>query len=128
MALNGLKMLINMDTMKIFDLILSRVRFLKDLTLILRLVRRCIAFLPLSIFVLQSTLMYYLRASSEIRLASARSATIEEDVASISGRPFSDSGSSKVSSSAHFIFPSLFLILWFLLSMPCFFFLNYFCL
>lgn len=54
------------------------------------------------VFVLQLTSIY-LCASLEIRLASARSATIEDDVASISGRPFSDSGSIKVPSCAHFI-------------------------
>lgn len=33
----------------------------------------------------------------EFRLASARSATLDEDVASVSGTPFTDSGSPKVS-------------------------------
>lgn len=99
---SGSRMLINMDTMSILVLILSRLRFLKDLIQILRLVSMHVLFLPLFCSYWESSnkhsfiYLWFFFFFPEIRLASARSATLEDDVASISGRPFSDSGSSKV--------------------------------
>lgn len=90
-------MLISTVTTRLPDLILSKLRFLKVPTLILRLVKRsriCMSFFaPL----LSKSTLGAVFFSPEFRLASARSASLDEDVASVSGTPFTDSGSPKVS-------------------------------